>query len=1187
MLSLCLVGTPASLSCGSMTLGSLEEALPQSPGAVGGGGSADFDTTAREGGPADEEDYEEDGEECYRVGGARAGDTPSLATTSRQDTLSPPTSLASSPQHHYPQVLGPLHHQGMAGVQQMQRGGGTSTYDDPEECTHLRRDEEEEEEEDEDEDATVPAGRPIPVHQQRRLQGQNAEVSPPQSPPPIPPPPLPHTFQTRPFRSTSCQDLVLDEDDDGGLDGYCEDGTPVAVTDLISPNTDGQRIYSSSYPGGTNNGSSSGGESDGGVVGVHMGLGGSLGVGGGSTEDGLSHDDVSHDSYELLERDEDDDDDDDDDEDDRADAEEPRSPRCAVAEPEIFELEGTEDELECDMNILDKVDNGHTPLGRTKSDPLPPPSLPLVIPRRHHHILTHQKSIDLTPTAGSSEAEKEGGEESGSGKEASSRVDWSVAGSDVEIPYILHKRHLCSGQSGSSSGGDQDLPPPPPPPVHVSSVDLPSPHLISPPQVDDEPSLELPNKSEDISPLKDGLSAFTQPPSLTVPPAPAPSPGSSSSSSPPHHLAKPSDVVSLIRLPPAQIFSNKDDTLDDEDITMGTSIPTVTGEESSAIEDKSSGPHPGSNVPPPTAESESTTGESEKGGKPPLPPPILKPRGRAFSSGDADERKKTQPNVSIEQLTSDRRKNPASSSSGDRRRAEMERRFESRRMMLLESSGSSSLEDVPQAPRWSRRGSRGDGNKSPGTPKDTEGGQQPDGGPPRRGRPSLHSSQHHHPHVPPPMAPPLLRPPVGGCCPSFSFPARTLSRISERSTTNSEPDSPGRFTGSPPYSPPSSTRSRSSPPSVSTSSSGEERPEEGEEEEEEGDSLTSELLSSSDRPQPSLCSSPSTSSSSPSSSRSSPSVRSDRRLPPPKEEPGAPPPVEEPWPSPPPSARTEGLPTPSPSTTVATPCESSQTPRSASSSFFFDPASSTPPPPSSSASSFLTSPRTASFFDPSSTASPHRRLSSSSYFFGDLDSPLPPPGATAPSSSHAPPRSPLSPLPPPPVITLMPPPPPRPQPEKRTSGVVVGRVETYYVEEVRAEEACKVVLDPVSGQEVEEIGLDPMRGGPWECGFEAVEEEDELEEFAEEAKEDVGSGGDGSSSSSVDFSAIVMDTGPRGTIEKPKKRRMRRDKDLGIVEGLGDVIMDFGDDGDSPTILPPPPPPPVRYSGYMPKQSSV
>ncbi|KAG8225190.1 hypothetical protein J437_LFUL001317 [Ladona fulva] len=175
-----VVGTPASLSCGSMTLGSLEEALPQSPGAAGGGGSADFDTTMQEGGLEDEEDYEgEEGEECYRVGGVRAGDTPSLATTSRQDTLSPPTSLASSPQHHYPSGIGPLH-QGIPGVQQMQRGGGTSTYDDPEECGH--RDEEEEEDDDEDEDATVPAGRPIPAHQQRRHQGK-------ETPPSVPPRP--------------------------------------------------------------------------------------------------------------------------------------------------------------------------------------------------------------------------------------------------------------------------------------------------------------------------------------------------------------------------------------------------------------------------------------------------------------------------------------------------------------------------------------------------------------------------------------------------------------------------------------------------------------------------------------------------------------------------------------------------------------------------------------------------------------------------------------------------------------------------------------------------------------------------------------------------------------------------------------------------------------------------------------
>lgn len=177
-----VVGTPASLSCGSMTLGSLEEALPQSPGAAGGGGSADFDTTMHEGGPEDEEDYEgEDGEECYRVGGARAGDTPSLATTSRQDTLSPPTSLASSPQHHYPSGIGPLH-QGIPGVQQIQRGGGTSTYDDPEVCSH--HDEDDEEDDEEDEDATVPAGRPIPVHQQRRHQGK-------ETPPSVPPRPVP------------------------------------------------------------------------------------------------------------------------------------------------------------------------------------------------------------------------------------------------------------------------------------------------------------------------------------------------------------------------------------------------------------------------------------------------------------------------------------------------------------------------------------------------------------------------------------------------------------------------------------------------------------------------------------------------------------------------------------------------------------------------------------------------------------------------------------------------------------------------------------------------------------------------------------------------------------------------------------------------------------------------------------
>ncbi|XP_024943888.1 uncharacterized protein LOC107270827 isoform X2 [Cephus cinctus] len=81
----------------------------------------------------------------------------------------------------------------------------------------------------------------------------------------------------------------------------------------------------------------------------------------------------------------------------------------------------------------------HTPVERTKSDPNP--ARQRIGSNSKRHMLTHQKSIDLTPA--------------GSGDE--DPFSDSVPKSNVEIPYTLHKRHVMNGtasdeKSESDSG---------------------------------------------------------------------------------------------------------------------------------------------------------------------------------------------------------------------------------------------------------------------------------------------------------------------------------------------------------------------------------------------------------------------------------------------------------------------------------------------------------------------------------------------------------------------------------------------------------------------------------------------------------------------------------------------------------------------------------------------------------------
>ncbi|KAJ4427657.1 hypothetical protein ANN_25305 [Periplaneta americana] len=91
-----------------------------------------------------------------------------------------------------------------------------------------------------------------------------------------------------------------------------------------------------------------------------------------------------------------------------------------------------------------KVSMVHTPVERARSDPHTGSFRSKGGSKRKRRVLTHQKSIDVTP-AGSGESDEEG-----DGDESSFYASTMVASrSEYNIPYILHKRHAMNGTAPS------------------------------------------------------------------------------------------------------------------------------------------------------------------------------------------------------------------------------------------------------------------------------------------------------------------------------------------------------------------------------------------------------------------------------------------------------------------------------------------------------------------------------------------------------------------------------------------------------------------------------------------------------------------------------------------------------------------------------------------------------------------
>lgn len=91
-----------------------------------------------------------------------------------------------------------------------------------------------------------------------------------------------------------------------------------------------------------------------------------------------------------------------------------------------------------------KVSMTHTPVERAKSDPHTGSFRIKGSSKRKRRILTHQKSIDVTPAgSGESDDEREGDE--------SSHYAGTMAASlsEYNIPYTLHKRHAMNGTASS------------------------------------------------------------------------------------------------------------------------------------------------------------------------------------------------------------------------------------------------------------------------------------------------------------------------------------------------------------------------------------------------------------------------------------------------------------------------------------------------------------------------------------------------------------------------------------------------------------------------------------------------------------------------------------------------------------------------------------------------------------------
>lgn len=86
------------------------------------------------------------------------------------------------------------------------------------------------------------------------------------------------------------------------------------------------------------------------------------------------------------------------------------------------------------------VSNSHTPVERAKSDPHTSSFRTKGSSKRKRRVLTHQKSIDLSPAdSGESDDEGEGGES------ARYATTMAVSHSEYNIPYTLHKRHAMNG----------------------------------------------------------------------------------------------------------------------------------------------------------------------------------------------------------------------------------------------------------------------------------------------------------------------------------------------------------------------------------------------------------------------------------------------------------------------------------------------------------------------------------------------------------------------------------------------------------------------------------------------------------------------------------------------------------------------------------------------------------------------
>jgi hypothetical protein len=90
------------------------------------------------------------------------------------------------------------------------------------------------------------------------------------------------------------------------------------------------------------------------------------------------------------------------------------------------------------------VSSTHTPVERAKSDPHTSSFRTKGSSKRKRRVLTHQKSIDVSP-AGSGESDDEGE----GGESAHYATSMAVSHSEYNIPYTLHKRHAMNGTAST------------------------------------------------------------------------------------------------------------------------------------------------------------------------------------------------------------------------------------------------------------------------------------------------------------------------------------------------------------------------------------------------------------------------------------------------------------------------------------------------------------------------------------------------------------------------------------------------------------------------------------------------------------------------------------------------------------------------------------------------------------------